>query len=176
MTNKDLDLPTQQELLAQFRCDEIAAGAFAEFEAAMVDVRRPVEGGKVVPGLGERMNAARSQALGALAHSAAASARRSQRMQPRLTSMRRDTTRRSTNANGPSSSQRPTAPSRPCSSASSRTCTRRSSRPTRPRCSTSSRARGTTLPRSWNRAGLRPSANTPRAQRVNTPLEHGESH
>jgi hypothetical protein len=24
LTNKDLDLPTQQELLAQYRCDEIA--------------------------------------------------------------------------------------------------------------------------------------------------------
>lgn len=24
MSNKDLDLPTQQELLAQYRCDEIA--------------------------------------------------------------------------------------------------------------------------------------------------------
>lgn len=25
MSNKDLDLPTQQELLAQYRCDEIAS-------------------------------------------------------------------------------------------------------------------------------------------------------
>ena len=30
-TNKDLDLPTQQELLAQFRCDEISAVALSEF-------------------------------------------------------------------------------------------------------------------------------------------------
>lgn len=25
LTNKDLDLPTQQELLAQYRCDEISS-------------------------------------------------------------------------------------------------------------------------------------------------------
>lgn len=30
-TNKDLDLPTQQELLAQFRCDEISLEVFSSF-------------------------------------------------------------------------------------------------------------------------------------------------
>ncbi len=32
LTNKDLDLPTQQELLAQFRCDEIAREALITFD------------------------------------------------------------------------------------------------------------------------------------------------
>ncbi|THH02273.1 hypothetical protein EW026_g591 [Hermanssonia centrifuga] len=45
-TNKDLDLPTQQELLAQFRCDEISAAALAEFNEQAKPQRRPVEAGK----------------------------------------------------------------------------------------------------------------------------------
>lgn len=54
--NKDLDLPTQQELLAQFRCDEIAAVAVSKFLTAGVkDVRKVVERGDVVEGLGAVM-------------------------------------------------------------------------------------------------------------------------
>jgi protein SEY1 len=63
-SNKDLDLPTQQELLAQFRCDEIAAVALAEFNEQAKSQKRPVEAGKVVEGLGKMMNAWRTQALG----------------------------------------------------------------------------------------------------------------
>lgn len=63
-TNKDLDLPTQQELLAQFRCDEISAGALAEFNEQAKPQRRPIEAGKVVEGLGAMMRAWRSGALG----------------------------------------------------------------------------------------------------------------
>ena len=33
--NKDLDLPTQQELLAQFRCDEIAREVMVAFDEAI---------------------------------------------------------------------------------------------------------------------------------------------
>ncbi|KAI0044983.1 protein SEY1 [Auriscalpium vulgare] len=62
-TNKDLDLPTQQELLAQFRCDEISAGALAEFNEQAKSQKRPVEVGKVVEGLGEMMRGWRNQAL-----------------------------------------------------------------------------------------------------------------
>ena len=54
-SNKDLDLPTQQELLAQFRCDEIAGVALAEFNDQAKSQRRPIEAGKVVDGLGEMM-------------------------------------------------------------------------------------------------------------------------
>lgn len=62
-TNKDLDLPTQQELLAQFRCDEISAAALAEFNEQAKSQKRPVESGRVVSGLGEMMKNWRTQAL-----------------------------------------------------------------------------------------------------------------
>jgi hypothetical protein len=64
LTNKDLDLPTQQELLAQFRCDEIAAVVVEAFLAASKAVRRPVESGSVVQGLGGMLGDWRSTALG----------------------------------------------------------------------------------------------------------------
>jgi protein SEY1 len=62
-TNKDLDLPTQQELLAQFRCDEIASVALEEFSIQARSQRRPVEAGKVVEGLGQLMNSWTETAL-----------------------------------------------------------------------------------------------------------------
>lgn len=63
-TNKDLDLPTQQELLAQFRCDEIAAAALAEFGEQAKSQKRPVEAGRVVDRLGAMMRQWRTDALG----------------------------------------------------------------------------------------------------------------
>ena len=63
MTNKDLDLPTQQELLAQFRCDEIANGAFAVFQESIKGFRHPIESGGIVEELGERMKEIRALAL-----------------------------------------------------------------------------------------------------------------
>ena len=54
-SNKDLDLPTQQELLAQFRCDEISAQALADFNEQSKSQRKPVESGRVVEGLGKMM-------------------------------------------------------------------------------------------------------------------------
>ncbi|KZT10800.1 root hair defective 3 GTP-binding protein [Laetiporus sulphureus 93-53] len=62
-TNKDLDLPTQQELLAQFRCDEISAAALTEFNEQAKPQRRPIESGKVIENLGGMMRAWRSGAL-----------------------------------------------------------------------------------------------------------------
>ncbi|KAF9010592.1 RHD3/Sey1 [Cyathus striatus] len=62
-TNKDLDLPTQQELLAQFRCDEISAVAVSEFNEQVKSQKRPVESGRVVEGLGAMMKTWRSDAL-----------------------------------------------------------------------------------------------------------------
>lgn len=71
LTNKDLDLPTQQELLAQFRCDEIAAVAIELFLASSKAVRRPVESGSVVDGLGALMRDWMETALGeCIVHSA----------------------------------------------------------------------------------------------------------
>lgn len=62
-TNKDLDLPTQQELLAQFRCDEISTLALAEFNEQSKSQKRPIEAGRVVEGLGALMRAWRTDAL-----------------------------------------------------------------------------------------------------------------
>ncbi|PBK95569.1 protein SEY1 [Armillaria gallica] len=62
-TNKDLDLPTQQELLAQFRCDEISGVALAEFNEQSKSQKRPIEIGKVVEGLGKMMRQWRTDAL-----------------------------------------------------------------------------------------------------------------
>ncbi|KAG7098321.1 Dynamin-like GTPase that mediates homotypic ER fusion [Marasmius oreades] len=62
-SNKDLDLPTQQELLAQFRCDEISAVALAEFNEQAKSQKRPIEAGKVVDGVGEMMRSWRKMAL-----------------------------------------------------------------------------------------------------------------
>ncbi|KAI0675379.1 root hair defective 3 GTP-binding protein [Trametes maxima] len=62
-SNKDLDLPTQQELLAQFRCDEISTAALNEFNEQARPQKRPIESGKVVDRLGKMMRAWRSSAL-----------------------------------------------------------------------------------------------------------------
>ena len=64
MTNKDLDLPTQQELLAQFRCDEIANVAFAAFVEATKALNQPTGAGKIIKNLGTLMETARAAALG----------------------------------------------------------------------------------------------------------------
>ncbi|KAK1774821.1 RHD3/Sey1 [Copromyces sp. CBS 386.78] len=59
VSNKDLDLPTQQELLAQFRCDEIAREVQIAFDAAISPLEEQqaesVRAGKpaVLPDLGK---------------------------------------------------------------------------------------------------------------------------
>ncbi|OBZ83027.1 Protein SEY1 [Choanephora cucurbitarum] len=64
LTNKDLDLPTQQELLAQYRCDEIANNAFDIFREQLAPLKSPVlEKNQILPDLGEKMTALREQAL-----------------------------------------------------------------------------------------------------------------
>lgn len=65
MQNKDLDLPTQQELLAQFRCDEIATAAAAAFAAAMTALRSALDAGQVLATLGVDMASHRAEALAA---------------------------------------------------------------------------------------------------------------
>jgi len=62
ITNKDLDLPTQQELLAQFRCEEIANAAFVIFKDQIKDFRRPIEAGQLIEDLGPKMKTAREVA------------------------------------------------------------------------------------------------------------------
>ncbi|KAK3847589.1 MAG: RHD3/Sey1 [Linnemannia gamsii] len=63
MTNKDLDLPTQQELLAQFRCDEIANTAFTIFQEKIKEFRQPIESGNIVDDLGSKMQEIRGVAM-----------------------------------------------------------------------------------------------------------------
>lgn len=63
VSNKDLDLPTQQELLAQFRCGELAAAAFSTF-AALVSAFPPAPpAGQLDSTLGSRMLDAKQAAL-----------------------------------------------------------------------------------------------------------------
>ena len=69
VSNKDLDLPTQQELLAQFRCDEISREVLVAFDETITPLEdKQAEGvriGKptVLAGLGGAMNQARVAVL-----------------------------------------------------------------------------------------------------------------
>ncbi|TGZ84926.1 root hair defective 3 GTP-binding protein [Ascodesmis nigricans] len=63
VTNKDLDLPSQQELLAQFRCDEIAANCTAVFNETITPFEKQAQSGKVLEGLGPAMKQALSTAV-----------------------------------------------------------------------------------------------------------------
>ncbi|KAI5289438.1 Dynamin-like GTPase that mediates homotypic ER fusion [Ascosphaera aggregata] len=68
-SNKDLDLPTQQELLAQFRCDELSREALVHFDEIInpfekVQAQHKSSGELIVmQGLGDSMRAARGQTL-----------------------------------------------------------------------------------------------------------------
>jgi protein SEY1 len=62
-SNKDLDLPTQRELLAQFR-DEIAKAALDVFSEEVHSERRPVDAGRVVEGLGGLISGWKETTLG----------------------------------------------------------------------------------------------------------------
>lgn len=67
--NKDLDLPTQQELLAQFRCDEIAREVMVAFDEAITPLEQQQaastrEGtAKIIGELGPTMKTARAEVL-----------------------------------------------------------------------------------------------------------------
>lgn len=69
VNNKDLDLPTQQELLAQFRCDEIMREVIVAFDAAIIpfetqqaDAAR-IGKPEVIAGLGTAMRGARTETI-----------------------------------------------------------------------------------------------------------------
>jgi protein SEY1 len=67
--NKDLDLPTQQELLAQFRCDEIAREVLVAFDETIKPLETEqadhIRAGtsKIIKDLGNTMTTARSDVL-----------------------------------------------------------------------------------------------------------------
>lgn len=68
-SNKDLDLPTQQELLAQFRCDEISKEVLVPFDEIITPLEerqsKAVEAGHslILPDLGKAVGAARETLL-----------------------------------------------------------------------------------------------------------------
>lgn len=69
VNNKDLDLPTQQELLAQFRCDEISREVLVAFDEKITPLEdKQAEDSRigkpsVLPDLGSAMNTARVKVL-----------------------------------------------------------------------------------------------------------------
>jgi hypothetical protein len=69
VSNKDLDLPTQQELLAQFRCDEIAREVLLVFDESITPLEvaqaRDIKAGTptLLPKLGQLMTDARVNVL-----------------------------------------------------------------------------------------------------------------
>ncbi|KAJ1960459.1 Dynamin-like GTPase that mediates homotypic ER fusion [Dipsacomyces acuminosporus] len=63
VSNKDLDLPTQQELLAQYRCDEIAQTALGPFRQTVDQLRPRVQDGEIVDDLGPLSKEARLKAI-----------------------------------------------------------------------------------------------------------------
>ena len=76
VNNKDLDLPTQQELLAQFRCDEISREVLATFDLTITPLEeKQAEGARigkptVLPDLGSAGSSAREAAIKAFETSA----------------------------------------------------------------------------------------------------------
>ncbi|OXV06461.1 hypothetical protein Egran_05773 [Elaphomyces granulatus] len=69
VNNKDLDLPTQQELLAQFRCDEILREVLVAFDEVIIPFEEKqaegIHSGEplVLGGLGPAMRSARSKTI-----------------------------------------------------------------------------------------------------------------
>lgn len=69
VNNKDLDLPTQQELMAQFRCDEIAREVLVAFDEVLVPFENKQSEGirtgnpEVLNGMGAAMRTARMRAI-----------------------------------------------------------------------------------------------------------------
>lgn len=69
VNNKDLDLPTQQELMAQFRCDEISREVLVGFDEAIVPFENKQADGirsgapEILGGIGAAMRTARMKTL-----------------------------------------------------------------------------------------------------------------
>lgn len=63
--SKDLDLPTQKEMLAMFRCDELMETAYRSFNTAVEPVRQQLSNpeGSFVPAFGELVRQAEEEAL-----------------------------------------------------------------------------------------------------------------
>jgi hypothetical protein len=53
LQNKDLNLPSQKEMLAMFRCEQIAQGALEEFQKKVESLRAQLDEGNIVERFGE---------------------------------------------------------------------------------------------------------------------------
>ncbi|EGG17413.1 hypothetical protein DFA_08408 [Cavenderia fasciculata] len=51
--NRDLDLPSQKEMLALFRCDEFVDQSFAQFSVDIAPLKEKIEKGRIVDNFGE---------------------------------------------------------------------------------------------------------------------------
>ncbi|KIX09710.1 protein SEY1 [Rhinocladiella mackenziei CBS 650.93] len=69
VNNKDLDLPTQQELLAQFRCDEIMREVMVAFDSTIIPLETQQSDAtrmgkpEIISGLGAAMKTARAKSI-----------------------------------------------------------------------------------------------------------------
>jgi hypothetical protein len=54
--NKDLNIPTQKEMLSMFRCEQMANAAVDEFVKALEAIQAPLDRGELVQSFGSRIN------------------------------------------------------------------------------------------------------------------------
>jgi hypothetical protein len=67
MDNKEIDLPSQKEILAMYRCDEIMETTFSEFQTGATGMQRVIE--EVThPNFGSEFQALFNTALGFYHH------------------------------------------------------------------------------------------------------------
>ncbi|ORX55242.1 root hair defective 3 GTP-binding protein [Piromyces finnis] len=68
--NHDLDIPTQQQLLAEYRCDEIAKAIIDEFQIDITKYKEKLEDGEILEDMGKIFNEVRDRSLELYDHSA----------------------------------------------------------------------------------------------------------
>jgi len=61
--NHDLDIPTQQQLLAEYRCDEIAKAIISEFQNDIAKYKERLENGEILEDMGKIFNDVREKSL-----------------------------------------------------------------------------------------------------------------
>jgi len=61
--NHDLDIPTQQQLLAEYRCDEIAKTIINDFQEDIKKYKEILENGEIMEDMGEKFNEVRDKSL-----------------------------------------------------------------------------------------------------------------
>jgi len=63
INNKDLDIPTQQHLLAQYRCEEIAKEAYDKFLNKIIQFKERLDNGEIIDNLGHELLEYRDAAI-----------------------------------------------------------------------------------------------------------------